>query len=111
MRRILLIAAVYIGAGAILPFSATHRLSGACTWLPDGPHDPAGLSQAVASPADDVKRIACLHRKGAKANPLFVHRFLRHWPSKRQIAKWEAGYDRPLYAKEPARSIQARDSR
>lgn len=104
-------AALYAGAGVVLPFSATHRLSVACGWLPAPSLDPLGLNEAIPSAADNDKRAACLHRKGAKADPLSVNRFLKHWPSKRQFAKWEASYDRPLDAEEAAGNVQARDSR
>lgn len=82
-------AGLYVAAGALVPFSWTHRLSEACHWVPVEEFDKLGLARGNPNADDNVARAACFARRGAYGTDVNV--LLRVFPDRVTLASLGRG--------------------
>lgn len=85
-------AAVYIAAGAVIPFNWSHRLAEGCQWVPRRSLDNLGLARGEPTGGDNLARAICLYRKGLKSETPIPTRILNHWPSRAELTAMETSY-------------------
>lgn len=79
------IAGLLALARPLEPFSWGHRLSRACTWLPDASAQAFG--REYPEPAAQAAERACWARRGAHGSG-YVRIIERTWPDAAQLAAW-----------------------
>jgi hypothetical protein len=107
MRPILIAAALWFAAGAVLPFHWTHRLSPVCAWRPEPCIAALGLARGSPDAAADQMRAACLLSRGLKSQSP-VNLILRQWPSDMEAINALGG---SLSPEDHARHVQGGDRR
>lgn len=75
---------------AVLPPSATYRLSDTCGWSPRPWAKLLGAGEAPLT-SDPQAMWKCHHQRGLKSRNLEIDVLLQRWPSPEQLAAWNDG--------------------